>query len=206
MVEIKRNCFYWINGSKVTNYLQKQITKKRPAFCFLIKRVNGINYYYFVLGTSKAKNEVRVQNFTNYFVNIQPSQINNLEMQTNFQTNTIYIIPEDDLNIFFDEEHSYFIGKSTTNEIKLIINQIDNSYSDGVHALSFFSNEYLKWLFIDNGKNFLYIASRHHKTLTKNVLKTTIKKYSKESRTLINNLNKNDYFINKLRISIIDLE
>lgn len=67
---------------------------------------NIIIFYQVLL---KAKKEIRSKNFTNYFVNIKKTNINNSIENTNFQSNTIYVVSEKNLEQFFS--NNYFIGK-----------------------------------------------------------------------------------------------
>ncbi|MDE5767414.1 MAG: type II toxin-antitoxin system PemK/MazF family toxin [Malacoplasma sp.] len=201
--KIKEKCFYWIDAQKITNYLGKQITKNRPSLCIYIKNINHEKYYYFLLGTSKSKKEIRSKNFTNYFVNIKKTNINNLIENTNFQSNTIYTISEKNLEQFFSDNH--FIGKIDKEDWNSVKKSIKLTFNDEVGIQSFFSSTYLRWVLFQHGKNFIYIGSRHHKSKIKNILNTSIKKNIKDSSILVKNINNsNNQLMNKLKFDVKD--
>lgn len=203
MIKIKEKCFYWIDAWKITNYLSSQIRKKRPCICIYSNKINSIRYYYFVLGTSRSKSEIRAKNFTNYFFKVFPSNLNHLYKITNIQTNTIYVISEKDLNLFFTS--NCFLGKISNPDWMIIKNFVIDAFNDGVNILSFYSSIYLRWFIYSYGKNFKYIGSRHRKLEIKNSLKYIIKRNLWVSQILVKNLNKlSSFLLNKLELDLKD--
>ncbi len=59
-----------------------------------------------------------------------------------FQCNTIYVLSEDDLRLYFKEQ--YFIGKLTDKDFKKIKDMVEKSYDDVVNITQYFSNYHLK--------------------------------------------------------------
>lgn len=88
--KIKINSIYWLDANKIENYFGTTITKKRPFICVHIEHINNKNYYYFICGTSKKISEIKNKNFKNYFLKLEKNEINNLNSNTLFQTNSIY--------------------------------------------------------------------------------------------------------------------
>lgn len=203
MKKIKEKCFYWIDAHKVTNYLSSQISKKRPCLCIYSSKIDSIKYYYFLLGTSRSKSQIRAKNFTNYFFKTFPSKINNLYKITNIQSNTIYVISEKDLDLFFDDNH--FIGNISNTDWMMIKKFVIDAFNDGVNALSFFSFIYLKWIIYNHGKNFKYIGSRHRKLDISDSLKYIIKRNLWVSSILTKKINKSyNSLLNKLKFDLKD--
>lgn len=162
--KIKNNCIYWLDANKIENYFGITITKKRPFICAHIEHINNKQYYYFIGGTSKKITEIKNKNFKNYFLKLETNPINNLDLNTHFQTNSIYIIDNESIEKFFIK----YIGRLCKNENLNLKNYFIKIYNDEIYWLNYWSEHFNRWVTVDYGKNFLYIASRHKKKAKQN--------------------------------------
>lgn len=130
-------------------------------------------------GTSKNANEIRVKNFSNFFVEIENSLINNLTTITSFQCNTIYCMDEDSIKTFYKK----FIGNISQLEKEKIFYSINDAFDKGVWVNSYFSIKNISWITLDYGDSFILVASRHNKKSKK--IKTILMSKIKESKRMI---------------------
>ena len=178
--KISNNCLYWLNADKITNYLGKTVTKKRPSLCIGQKNINKETYYYFLLGTSVETSERQFKNFNNFFVKIKKNIVNKLAKHTYFQTNIIYVLRESDLSIYVQG----YIGKLTNKDILSTSKNYREAFELEICLFSFYSNRYSKWLIGNYQSNFKDIASANNKN--KKYFKNTIIRNISESKCLIN--------------------
>ena len=147
---------YWLDANKIDNYLNNPLTKKRPFICVEIKKINNIKYYYLISGTTQNFKERKFKQFSNNFFEIKKNIIfNDLNEITYFQSNTIYIISEKNIDIFFIR-HS---GEIAENDKKIITKYINKSYDDKLIIFSIYSEKYNKWFILKYQNNFIYQAS-----------------------------------------------
>lgn len=174
------NCLYWMNADKITNYFGNTITKNRPLLCIDEKKINDEIYCYFLIGTTSNQYERRYKNFSKFFIMIEKDIINKLVANTHFQTNTIYVIKKEDIDIYTPR----FIGKMIPKNITKVHEVYKNAFNVEVCIFSFYSNKYSKWIIGRYQSNFKNIASANNKNKknTANIINRNIS----ESTTMIN--------------------
>ena len=177
--KISDNSLYWLNADKITNYFGKTVTKKRPFLCIGQRNINNEKYYYFILGTSVETKARQFKNFNNFFVKVNKNIVNNLEKNTYFQTNVIYVIKKSDLALYTPS----YIGNLTLKNVKNVSNNYREAFELEICLFSFYSNRYSKWLIGAYQSNFKDVASANNKN--KKYFKNIILRNISESKTMI---------------------
>ncbi len=151
---------YWLNANKINNYFNHPLTKTRPFICVKKQKINNINYYYFISGTTKNSKDRRFKQFSKYFFEIKINKVfNDLSELTYFQSNIIYIIEEKSIELFFIK-HS---GKISEKDKRLTRKFINKSSEDEIIIFSIYSEKYNKWLILLHQSNFRDQASTNNK-------------------------------------------
>lgn len=132
-VKLKINCIYNLDANKIINYLGRTLSKKRPFVCIHKEIINKKEYFYFISGTSKTISEIKIKNFSKYFLKIEKGILNQLQKDTLFQTNLIYVIEYNNMSLFFCN----YLGKLSFSEIDTLNKYIYNTFDNEIYLISF---------------------------------------------------------------------